>query len=272
MEPRKASEILLELEKKLDIALNLIRTQDLNIKILSNKLNSLQEALGKVQAAPQKIVVEAVNTVRPQAPASPFQQTVELDLEKQIPVSSDFNLPLEEEPQGFRRTSRPETFAGDDVYLPQKYPTQLPKAPTPQQPRNPNAPPPGRTAGTNPLAEATVPSVATQKTEVPVAKPQPLTNQAAQNAVPVEQRVVNGHGRSLFLADVEIVDLKTMSSSKTRTNGSGKWMASLAVGDYRVLIKKYESATKETLESTQEIHIDGSQSPLQLQTVIIKPR
>lgn len=272
MEPRKASEILLELEKKLDIALNLIRSQDLNIKILSNKLNSLQEALGKVQASPQKIVVEAVNTARPMMQASPFQQTIEMDLEKQIPVSADFNLPLEEEPQGFRRTSRPETFAGDDVYLPQKYPTQLPKMPAPQQARSPNAPPPGRTANVNPLAEAVVPQVATQKAAPPTPKAQPVAHNIAQNAVPVEQRVVSGHGRSLFLADVEIIDLQTMSSSKTRTNGSGKWMASLAVGDYRIIIKKFESATKESLEATQEIHIDGSQSPLQLPAVILKSR
>lgn len=266
-EPRKASEVLLELEKKLDVALSIIRAQDLNIKILSNKLNSVLDALNKQAATPQKITVEAVNTARPSAlPVSPFQQTVELDPEKQIPVSGEFNLPLETAPTGFRRTSRPETFEGDNAYLPQapKFPTQIPKAPPG---RNPNAPPPGRGP-----AEVVVPPNATKRTEPPAPK-QPSQQQQGivQNAIPVMQRVVNGHGRSLFMADVEIIDLTSMQSIvKTRTQGTGKWMASLGVGNYRVIIRKFEAATKEKLEVSQDIQVDGTQSPLELQAIIVK--
>ena len=272
MEPRKASDILLELEKKIDIMLNIIRTQDMNIKILSNKLNSLQEALGKVQAAPQKIVVEAISTAPPVVAPS-FQPFSNVSIEHQIPVSAEFNLPLEAEPQGFRRTSRPETFSGDDIYLPSK-----PGAPSPTKPNNnigaappgrapqQGQPPPGRSS--NPAQmDVVVPAVATQKVPPPKQQQAPT---GVQNAVPVMQRVVNGHGRSLWMADVEIIDLTTMSSSKTRTNGSGKWMASLTVGQYRVIIRKFEQTTKESLESVQEITVDGTQSPYELPAIIMK--
>lgn len=266
-EPRKASEVLLELEQKLDIALNIIRTQDLNIKILSNKLNAVLEALEKKGAEAPKFMVEAVNTARPPTPPvsqiSPFQSIPEMDSERQIPVSADFKLPMEKEPNGFRRTSRPETFSGDDVYIP-----QAPKAqPGPLPGRNPNAPPPGRTA------EVVVPPT-NKKAALDTVPPKPQSKvpvQVVQNAIPVQQRVVNKHGKSLFLADVEIIDLSTMQQiCKTRTNGMGKWMASLGTGHYRVIIRKMENATKEKLEVSQDIEIDGTQSTVELQTVIIK--
>jgi len=44
-EPRKATDIILNLESKVDILLSIVRSQDLNIKILSNKLNSIIEKL-----------------------------------------------------------------------------------------------------------------------------------------------------------------------------------------------------------------------------------
>lgn len=260
-EPRKASDILLELEKKLDIALSIIRTQDMNIKILSNKLNTIAESLDKKSVDTPKITIEAVTTTRPQ---SPFLQD-----ERNISVSSEASLPLETEPQGFRRTSRPETFAGDDAYLPKSSGAVTPKYPvqTPAVPPGRGGPPPGRGA------EATVTVAPQPKPEVKPAK-DPAPKQAPvmiQNAIPIMQRVVNGHGKSLYLANVEIIDLSTMQSIfKTRTNGTGKWMASLGVGNYRVIIRKLEAATKETLEVTQDIEIDGSQSPFELQTVIIK--
>ncbi len=268
-EPRKASDILLELEQKLDVALSIIRAQDLNIKILSNKLNTVIETLEKKSVDTPKVTVEAVSTPR----VTPFPVQVNSLEGRSIPISSEDKLPIETEPQGFRRTSRPETFAGDDAYLPKssgavtpRYPVQTPSAPPG---RNPAAPPPGREA------EVVVPpqaqrQAATQKQAPPEpqAKPAPVI---LQNAIPIQQRGVNASGKSLFLADVEIIDASTMQSIfKTRTNGTGKWMASLGVGNYRVIIRKLEAATKEKLEVTQDIEIDGSQSPLELQTVIIK--
>jgi hypothetical protein len=265
---RKASDILLEFEKKLDVALSIIRTQDLNIKILSNKLNTVLESLDKLSAGPSKITVEAVNTTRSTMPISQFQQLSSLDPEKQIPISSDFKLPQEDSPKGFRRTSRPETFSGDDAYLPQPVNTVAPKFPTQVL-----KPPPGRSVTDAPvskIAEVVVPSSKSQNKPASN-KQQSRTQTVVQNAVPVMQRVVNGSGKSLFLADVEIIDLSVMQSvSKTRTNGTGKWMASLAIGNYRVIIRKIDPISQSTIETSQDIQVDGSVSPLELDAIIIK--
>jgi hypothetical protein len=268
-EPRKASEVLLDLEQKLDVALNIIRSQDLNIKILSNKLNAVLEALEKKGASEPKFMVEAVHTTRP---VSMFHEIPELDPEKEIPVEAEFKLPLEKEPNGFRRTSRPETFAGDDVYLqPTPKPPTPPRAPSPPPGRTPQGPPPGRTAEVVVPPANPSPNKRAALDAVPPKPQERVPVQVVQNAIPVQQRVVNKHGKSLFLADVEIIDLSSMQQiCKTRTNGMGKWMASLGIGHYRVIIRKMENTTKEKLEVTQDIEIDGTQSTVELQTVIIK--
>lgn len=262
-EPRKATDVLLQMESKLNIALEIIRNQDLNIKILSNKINSVLAILEKQSTS--KIVVETVNTI----PTSPMLIPKAGPLsEREVAISAESHLPVENSPQGFRRTSRPETFTGDDVYLGQqatKYPTQLPKTPM----TGANTPPPGRSVG-----EAIIPDKASKKLDVSTvpSNPQPIKQNVINNAIPVSQRVVNSHGKSLFLADVEILDLTSMQTVvKTRTNGTGKWSASLGMGSYRVFIRKLDSGTKERLEVKQDITIDGSQSPLELQAVIVKP-
>src|SRR5574339_218463 len=210
-EPRKASEVLLELETKVDVLVGLVRSQDLTIKVLSNKLNSLMEKLDKQPTAAPQIRVEAVNTT-----PNPFHEVPDPDPEKAIAIGAEFNLPVDDSPTGFRRTSRPETYAGDNAYLPPtpkvqeqvKFPTQIPR-PTGQ-------------------AEVIVPAVNRQKGET---FPPPAPKQATPappantgNSIPVSQRVVDGNGKSAFLADVEITDLSTMQQVfKTRTNGTGKW-------------------------------------------------
>lgn len=259
-EPRKATEVLLDLETKVGTLTDLVRAQALDIKVLSNKLSTLMNKLDKQPIASPKITVEAANTV------NPFTQLPKADPSKQIPVSADFNLPVEESPTGFRRTSRPETYAGDNAYL-----TKLPKAPEPkfpvQMPKMPPAPPKaeitvpatalGRTAG------QTFPS-SSKESSVPVEKP-------TGHSIPIMQRVVDANGKSIFLADVEIVDLSTMQQIfKNRTNGTGKWMASLPLGAYRVSIHKRESLSKDKLEAVQDIQVDGSQTPLELPLMIIK--
>ena len=255
-EPRKASDVLLDLESKIDVLLGLIKAQDLTIKVLSNKLNTVMERMDKQGAAPPKIMVEAVNT-------TPFAHAPAPDPEKAIPVSADFNLPVEEKPNGFRRTSRPETYAGDNSYLP-----QMPK---PAEPRFPTQIP--RPSG---QAEVVVPSNINRQVgeKLPSAPPKqaaPTHQVNSGNTIPVSQRVVDGNGKSAFLADVEITDLSTMQQVfKTRTNGTGKWSAPLPIGAYRVNIRKRESLTKEKLEAAQDVQVDGLTSPFELPLMIIK--
>lgn len=253
-EPRKATDVLLDLESKIEILLQIIRSQDLNIKLLSNKLNLVIEKLEKQPISSSKIMVEAVNTL-----TSPITNAAP-EPEKNITISSDFNIVSDSSPQGFRRTSRPETFAGDNVYLKSgdesvtRFPMQIPKSPT--------------NKASNKAAEVVVPN--SSPSENKTANNSENTK-SSQNGIPTVQRVVDKNGKSIFLAEVEILNSSNNESVfKTRTNGTGKWMASLPIGSYRVIIRKRESVSKEKLEAGQTIVIDGSQSPLELQTIIIK--
>ena len=268
-EQRKASEILLDLENKIDKLIGLTETQNLNSRILSNKLNELMNLLSKQNTSAAKITMEAVSTA-PKNVATPLQNFQPTDAERQIPIFAEAKLPETNSPQGFRRTARPETFSGGEAPLDQtkeskepegmKFPLQIPKG----------GPPPGRSA--SPEIMASMPAV---KETLP---PQKSTNKSVkasllQNAIPVHQRIVDKNGKTIFLADVEIMDLSNEQPVyKTRTNGTGKWMASLGVGVYRVTIRKQESLNKgkSALEAIQDVQVDGQQSPLELQTLIIK--
>jgi hypothetical protein len=266
----------------------------LNIKVLSNKLNDVIGRLDKQQAAVPKIVVEAVQTLPTPPTIIPpgFTQIPAGDSDRNIPVTAESKLQQADAPQGFRRNSRPETYAGDNAYLPHpeqdmRMPVQLPKMPPGRQ--GANMPPPGRSDDSS-VVEPNGTNVPSNRRGNVLAPPNPrgdaLTQQQGQNPhmneeqprpqssqgqIPVMQRCVDKNGKSIFLADVEITDLSTgQQTFKTRTNGTGKWMASLGIGAYRVVISKRAAQNKEKLEAIQDIQVDGAQSPLELPMLIIK--
>lgn len=267
-EPKKATDILLELVSKVEMLLGIIRAQDLNIKVLSNKLNDVLARLDKQQAAPPRIVVETVQT--PPAPPMPlsFTQLPAGEPDRTIPIIAESRLPQDSAPQGFRRNSRPETYADKKTAVQ----PALPPPPVVPRPANSVAPPPGREEGV-----ALVPPGAFKKNGPPTMMPPALPPEpspvlpVASGQIPVVQRCVDKNGKAIFLADVEIVDATTEQPVfKTRTNGNGKWMAPLGVGSYRVLVYKRESLTKQRIEALQEIHVDGSKSKLELPMMIIR--
>jgi len=274
-EPRKATDVLLEVETKLDTALGLIKSLDLNVKILSNKMGELMKDMEKLKATPPKITVEAVQTPIPNQSATIFGQTSTVDPARAIPVVADSRLEVDGSPQGFRRNSRPESYAGD-TYLPRD------GVPPPNNPsvlfnQQQNKPPPGRSSVDMSVTDVKAPvqlkpKMATAKP--PISTPPAQKSQieiAAHGIIPVEQRVVDKNGKSVFLAEVEIVDVQSGEQIfKSKTNGTGKWMAPLPIGRYAVTIKKLESLTRAKVETTQTIDVDGIQSPLKLPMVIIK--
>jgi len=274
-EPRKATDVLLEIEAKLDALIKKVDAGDLNIRVVSNKLGEVMKGLEKIQSAPQqKITVEAVQNPVPNQAAAIFGQIPTTDPARAIPVTAESKLPVDETPQGFRRTSRPESYAGDQTYL-KKEGVPVPTNPSFFVRGSNEGPPPGRSAGENlPQTQPPPKKAAQQPAQPPQPAKQMLKQPAEMNThdiVPVEQRVVDKNGKSVFLADVEIVDLSSGDQvSKSRTNGTGKWMAALPIGQYRVTIKKLESLTREKVESIQTVTVDGTQSPLKLPMVIIK--
>ena len=104
MEPRKATDVLIDIERKIDALLSIIQAQDLNIKILSNKLS---------------ILIDDINTKKINQPPAIISGTIETANQKNIQIKSENNLPITNNPVGFRRTSRPETYAGNDQFLTQ---------------------------------------------------------------------------------------------------------------------------------------------------------
>ena len=264
-EPRKATDILLDLESKIERLLNTVQSQDLNIKVISNKLNKVIEGLEKQNAGPQKIIVEAVqHTPVPNQVAHLFTQATPVDPQRSVVVTAESKLPMEEGPKGFRRNSRPESYSDDKSYRTREVLPPPPVATPSAETVKANKPPPGRSVGEVVTAQSTP-----QNKVVPT--PKVLTGADTHGIVPVEQRVVDRHGKSVFLADVEIVDMAAGEPvSKSRTNATGKWMAALPLGNYKVIIRKLESLTREKIETVQTIQVDGREVPLRLQPVIIK--
>lgn len=251
-EPRKATDVILALEEKVNTLLGIVKSLEFNVRLLSSKLDIVTKKDEVIPA--NNIVVEAVNTNSTTFP-SYDDRNIKIDSEKQ--------LPIEESPQGFRRTSRPETYAGDNAYLTQpnkqfNHVTLPPQIPNQKQ--------------SEPNTDVIVPPEALRKNVLsPPDKHSTKQQELIQNAVPVMQRIVDKNGKSVFLANVDILDKATNQSVfKTRTNATGKWMASLGIGEYLVVIRKVESLSKDKVEIKQEIRVDGTQSPYELQTMIIK--
>jgi hypothetical protein len=251
--PRKATDVLLELETMMHNILDLVTALDLTSKINSNKLNEIKARLDKQQ----KITVEAVQNI-PMPPSNlpaGFTHLPAGDPDRVIPFLAENNLPQTDSPQGFRRNSRPETYVDDKT----TFPSYEAPAPPPNLPPEIMVPPPSNSNRKSPP-----PMNPSQNT----APPAPFV---AQGQVPVMQRCVDRNGKSIFLADVYLTDLSTNQQVfKTRTNGTGKWMASLAVGNYRVEIRKQGSSLKEKIEAVQDITIDGRAAKLDLPMLIIK--
>lgn len=281
-ESRKATDVLLNVESKIGVILDLVRAQDLVIKILSNKLNDVINRLDKqLTNQPPKIVVETVQTM---PKSSVFSQLPVGDSERTIPVTAEGSLPQTDTPQGFRRNSRPETYVpknsspittskvqqlGDEIKMPLQIPNMLGL-------QVPAMPPPGRNPGSEVVAAPQASGMNKRGAGAVIAPPQPqgsspMVMESIQGQIPVSQRCVDKNGKSIWLADVEIVDMATAQPIfKGRTTGTGKWMTALGIGVYRVTISKCESVTKEKLEAIQDIQIDGSVSKLELPMLIIK--
>ena len=233
-EPRKASDVLLELEAKIDVLMNITMTQDMNIKILSNKLNML---LDKIDLLSNASVIK--NIPAPKIEVGDYNKNV---------IDPEDALPINIKPEGFRRTSRPETYAGDDSYL--------------RQPK-----PPGQATKMK-EPEIIVPQSPSNISQVMQESEKPNN---IGNVIPITQRVVDRNSKSVFLANVEVIDDNTnLTVSKSRTNGAGKWSVSLPVGQYKVFIRKRGSTSTDKMEVMQNITVDGEQSPMMLPMAIIK--
>lgn len=250
-EPRKATDILLAVEAMLTQVLGEVRAQNLNSKLMLNKMNAL-------------LAAKTENASAPEAHAAPAPKlSVEADYTF-TPASE--SLPLEDSPLGFRRTSRPETFATE------KQMAQVNK-PVPPPPPKAAVPQPKPKAEELSMPHPYAQEVDDWKTVSMPALPKMQSEEAGMNIgrVSVEQRVVDKNGKAIFLANVEIINKATNKpETKTRTTSTGKWQAVLPPGSYDVKITKSESMSKEKVEFRQEITVDSKNPTHQLPLVMAK--
>jgi hypothetical protein len=253
---RKASDVLIAIEAKIDQLISLVRSHDLNMKIMSNKLNGL---------------ISEVNTISlvgsgPKAYATTdggfsTHLSETLRAPESLVVKPEDALPVTSEPVGFRRTSRPETYIKESQ---ESKDSQIINQQLKQNIFNDLAP-------EQYAAPASDPEVQFTSYEEPSPNKKRVESNTDKKKVPVIQRVVDKTGKSVFLAEVEIVNSENGDVElKTRTNGVGKWQASLNPGKYKVKINKRESLTKEKIEITQNVTIDGLSEKQELPAVIVK--
>lgn len=224
-ESRKATDVLLSLEFKVDQLISLYRSQDLVLKVLANKLNGLIDTVNSltVEETPVSIVEKP----------------------KVIVSNAESVIAVENNPVGFRRTSRPETYENS------------PSLPRPIN--SPSVAKPVETQFTD-FSPPPAPPAPKKPEEIPKIKLAPAseTFKAQPGArIPVEQRIVDNLGKAVFLANVQILDSNGEEKYKTRTNGVGKWQASLETGNYKVKISKSEAISKDKIDLVQNITVDG---------------
>lgn len=255
-EPKKITDIVYDLDKKVNLIIELLRVTDLNQKILINKLKETVERIDKISTVNSLTTPQANNNFKIEA----------TDIVSNVKTNKEVNLSLESVPKGFRRNSRPETYSGDNQYIKNVVsPTEEISSPTP---------PPIEKS----LSENNYKQEFFQKnndylmgTEIKVENKESFTQPNIVGTILVQQRVVNKNGKSVFLADVEIINLENNGDSiKTRTNAAGKWSSALSPGNYRITLKKMDPATKEKIEISQDIVVDGRVNPLDIPMVIIK--
>lgn len=240
---RKASDVLVSIEAKIDQLIALVRSHDLNMKVMSNKLNSLISEVNNITIVSSGSKGSATTD---SGFSTHFSETFRNP--DSIRVNPETSIAMTSEPVGFRRVSRPETYSLEqdkkDSSVIQSHMSQ-------------NI--------FNDLSEKVEPA----KEEVFFKSYEEKKSEGKK--IPVIQRVVDKSGKSIFLAEVEVINSETGDTEfKTRTNGVGKWQGSLQPGKYKVKINKRESLSKEKIELTQNVVIDGLSDKQELPAVIVK--
>jgi hypothetical protein len=196
VEKRKASDILLGVEDRVNTLIKIMSVYDMNTKLLLERVNFIYSYIKQVQA------LDEAQLTSP--PASLFPEPIQ--------ASSEHIITEEQNPIGHRRTPRSDFFNN---------------------------------------AESMPSTVATPLQQI-------AQDQLSDKKVPVIQRVTDGKGKDLFMAEVIIFDEQKQVVVKTKTNAAGKWQAYLRPGKYNVSIVKTDTATKNEIKADQNINIVGS--------------
>jgi len=90
-----------------------------------------------------------------------------------------------------------------------------------------------------------------------------------QTKTELSQRVLDKSKKSVFMAAVEFKDKNNALVLRTNTKANGKYLATLPVGTYNVIVSKQASLNSPRLESKFSIDIDGTKEKMELPDVVI---
>lgn len=250
---RKATDVILSLENKIDILLAINQSQDLNIKLLSNKLNSLIEKVEKLEFKEQNILQPNYQ--------KPKSMGAKIEAVDDFPLMKDFKIQVNENSVSSRRGNRSPNEEVQDYLNSKKQEPQEELLWDPNRPKKPSIPP----------APESVKFVEVAPAKITTDRGEEINNSLSK--VPVIQRIVDKkNNKSVFMAEVEIKDLENKLIYKTKTSGTGKWEASILPGEYRVFIKKSSKNANNTidrLEVVQDLTISPSNYTQELKNLEI---
>jgi len=126
----------------------------------------------------------------------------------------------------------------------------------------------------NPIVEVNKNPVSTRKQTVtePVGKKVKEKSSIKEIKIPVVQRITDGKGNDLYLADVVITNaINKELMVKLKTNATGKWQTQLPPGSYNIHISKLiDAESMNKIESLQVIEVESKMKSLQLPVAIIR--
>ena len=257
MAERKATDIILELESKIDMLISLNQSLDLNIKLLSNKLNLLNDKIEKIQTINN-------STSNMQMPPIGSKIITETD---PLPLMKDFRIEVSSGAVDTRRMSRTPQLEVQE-YINAKSDSDLLWDPNRKNNVKASSPPPAPSSKT---LIGNIPEMFESPAKVETPDGEFINN--SNSKIPVVQRVLSKKNKkAVFLADIEIKDLQDHLIYKTKTNGAGKWEASIYPGRYRVFVRKTsknESNSIDRIEIVQDIIINVSNNIQNLEDLMI---
>ena len=216
---RTSSDVLLEIENKLDHLFKMISVYDMNTKLILDRVNKIYSLLNSSQT------------------------------NKQSPISSSVNEPIKNE-----ITPTPINYG---EFISSKLNAEQIKTE---------------------LDDVDFKDKLFDNSSIPISET-PIVNKRNQiskqsstgdKKYPIQQRVVNSTGQNIFMGKVEILSEDGTVVHKVNTNATGKWTASLLVGNYKVNIVKTDTATKKQYQLSQNITIEPSDVVIQLPTAIMR--
>lgn len=236
-EPRKASDILLGLEREVEELKKIVKLQDFMLKTIIGNCNKTNDMLATLIEV-QPLTDQQRQHVKEQfAPSEPAKEA--------ISIPAGFPIEVEREFKGQRRVNRapnaPSTKAANADIEFRDYMAQRKKSP----PEEFKAPTP-------PAAQA--PASGSVRPE---------------KKVPVTQRVQDNNKKDLFMAEITLVTDSGQPVLKTKTNAMGKWQAQLPPGKYVVKVVKMDTALQKKLEAEAPITIANSNNPITLPALIV---